>query len=233
VENSQAVVYKTPHVLFELNDIRGGVVPVGPYAGRPAIFVDVAGCNLQCSWCTSNLNIRLSLAASEVVSRVEVLARSAVHTKLVVISGGEPLRQFIAPLISSLNLVQFDVVIETAGTLWVEDLGPLFENTNNAIVCSPKTAILAKGIARYIKHLVYICTSGSNCVRDGLPVRGVQRALPQAQCRVVRPRDVRSDFPLNEVYVRPCIDGNLSANTTAAQAVCERFGYRLTVPVCR
>jgi organic radical activating enzyme len=69
------------------------------------------------------------MALAEILTTVKKLKT---NEQLIVITGGEPLRQPIAPLCETLIAEQFKVQIETNGTLWRE-LPEAVE-----IVCSPK-----------------------------------------------------------------------------------------------
>ena len=118
----------------------------GPFAGRPALFVRFAGCNLQCSFCDTEFE---SSAWYPTFSEL----RGAIHTKLdakstymendelvtslVVLTGGEPFRQNIVPLVKQLLQDGFTVQVETAGTLSWSNFP--FEDDECHVVVSPKT----------------------------------------------------------------------------------------------
>ncbi|MDE3061158.1 MAG: 7-carboxy-7-deazaguanine synthase QueE, partial [Pseudomonadota bacterium] len=102
----------------------------GPYAGQPAVFVRLGGCNLACAFCDTDFEDFSALGLDEIIGEVKRLAEGV--RRLVVMTGGEPLRQNIAPLCEALLAKGFKVQIETNGTLWRE-LPQAVE-----IVCSPK-----------------------------------------------------------------------------------------------
>lgn len=102
----------------------------GPYAGWPAVFVRLGGCNLACDFCDTDFEGYVEMALNEVTAQVKALAGET--RRLAVITGGEPLRQNISPLCEALLAEGFKVQIETNGTLYRE-LPPEVE-----IVCSPK-----------------------------------------------------------------------------------------------
>ncbi len=85
------------------------------HAGRPCVFVRLTGCNLRCRWCDSEYTFtggeRMSL--DDVVALVK-----SYGTKLVEITGGEPLAQQEAfDLIRRLCDDGFEVLIETSGSI--------------------------------------------------------------------------------------------------------------------
>jgi 7-carboxy-7-deazaguanine synthase len=85
------------------------------FAGRPCIFVRLAGCNLRCSWCDSEYTFKggYKLSDDEVVAEIEKLA----PVKLIEFTGGEPLLQEreLIPLMQRLLNSGYELMIETSG----------------------------------------------------------------------------------------------------------------------
>ena len=85
------------------------------FAGRPCIFVRLAGCNLRCSWCDSEYTFKggYKLSEDEVFAEIEKLA----PVKLVEFTGGEPLLQEreLIPLMERLLVSGYELMIETSG----------------------------------------------------------------------------------------------------------------------
>lgn len=109
----------------------------GIYAGYPAVFVRLGGCNLACSFCDTEFEKYQNLSLAEILDYVVKLARNEVgeiSKKLVVITGGEPMRQPISRLCEELIRLDFLVQIETNGTLFRK----LPEQVK--IICSPKVS---------------------------------------------------------------------------------------------
>lgn len=102
----------------------------GPFAGYPAVFIRLSGCNLACHFCDTEFEQFAPRGLAEILAEVTALAGST-H-RLVVITGGEPLRQNIAPLCEALLAAGLQVQIETNGTIW-RDLPHGVQ-----VVCSPK-----------------------------------------------------------------------------------------------
>ncbi len=90
------------------------------FAGRPCIFVRLAGCNLRCSWCDSEYTFTggYKLSEDEVVAEIAKLA----PVKLVEFTGGEPLLQEreVIPLMQRLLGSGYELMIETSGERPVE-----------------------------------------------------------------------------------------------------------------
>ncbi len=101
----------------------------GPYAGHPAVFIRLGGCNLACHFCDTEFESFKPMALAAMLDKVDELGGRA---RLVVITGGEPLRQNIIPLCDALLAQGLTVQIETNGTLF-QPLPP-----DVKIICSPK-----------------------------------------------------------------------------------------------
>jgi 7-carboxy-7-deazaguanine synthase len=85
------------------------------FAGRPCIFVRLAGCNLRCAWCDSEYTFKggYKLTEDEVVDEVEKLT----PVRLIEFTGGEPMLQEreLIPLMQRLLASGFELMIETSG----------------------------------------------------------------------------------------------------------------------
>ena len=85
------------------------------FAGRPCIFVRLAGCNLRCSWCDSEYTFKggYKLSEDEVVIEIEKLA----PVQLIEFTGGEPMLQEreLVPLMQRLMVNGYELMIETSG----------------------------------------------------------------------------------------------------------------------
>lgn len=110
----------------------------GAQAGRPAVFLRFAGCNLWsghertraadaasapcAAWCDTDFVGGSKFTASEVVSLCVKSLEGAAPGWLVA-TGGEPLLQLDAPLVSALHDAGFVVAVETNGTRRADGLG--------------------------------------------------------------------------------------------------------------
>jgi 7-carboxy-7-deazaguanine synthase len=107
----------------------------GPYTGHPSVFIRLGGCNLACEFCDTEFESYYNLSVEKIIEETSRLSKNdegKIVRKLVVITGGEPLRQPIENLCQELLKLNFLVQIETNGTLF-RDLPPEIK-----IICSPK-----------------------------------------------------------------------------------------------
>jgi len=193
----------------------------GPFSGHPAVFVRLAGCNLACYWCDTDFESSTwHPSLDELLEKIK--AERPDFCDLIVITGGEPFRQNIAPLIVKLLSQNLRVQIETNGTLWL----PLPISDRLHIVCSPKTPRLNSELERRIGSYKYVLAADQIDQEDGLPSFSTQKR-DQSQ-RLARPRPGLQA----PVYVVPMDsqDAALNAlNVAATVDVALKFGYRLTL----
>ncbi len=215
----------------------------GPYSGQPATFIRLAGCNLACTYCDTEFesNIGNRLTPSAIVSAVHLNAQVAKYPsaalQLVVLTGGEPLRQDCSKLVAALLEAGVKhVQIETAGTLWREELLPFIASHKLDIVCSPKTPKIHPMIMRYCHHFKYVIEKGRTSPEDGLPVGGTQVGNWMIAQRIARPWDIEEHelVPNTTVWVSPCDAHDptgLATNNNVLEAVkiAMRYGYRLSL----
>src|SRR5262249_22546121 len=114
----------------------------GPSAGQQAVFVRLSNCNLACTWCDTPYTwdwARFDRAAEQHPTTVEnVCGWVLVHrTRLVVITGGEPLlqRRTLLPLVDPLAEAGRRIEVETNGTITPQ---PALAAAVSAFNVSPK-----------------------------------------------------------------------------------------------
>lgn len=183
----------------------------GPFCGQPAVFVRLAGCNLQCPSCdTEYTEGRTNRAPWQIQESVRALNPGKRIGTLVVITGGEPFRQNIWPLISLLvGNGNFRVQIETNGTL-----APpinMFKHRDLTVVCSPKTGKVNPQLYPFIDAYKYVLSHDSMDL-DGLPIRALNHT---ASPRVARPH---KGF-VGPVYLQPMDSKDEEENAKNLRAV--------------
>jgi 7-carboxy-7-deazaguanine synthase len=116
----------------------------GPFAGRPAVFLRLAHCNLACSFCDTSFDQGQVLTFDEVLAQIAQKRRDFYTSRglllppqstsnLLVITGGEPLLQRnITKFVHMARDAGYEVQIETNGTVY------RYLHIAARIVCSPK-----------------------------------------------------------------------------------------------
>lgn len=167
----------------------------GPFAGQPALFLRLAGCNLQCPLCDTEYTQGAEPISYE---RLRMRLRYAKNREddLLVITGGEPFRQSIGPLIESALELGWRVQVETNGTLW----RPIPLHRRLYIVCSPKAGGVNKKLWPHIDALKYVVHADSIDPDDGLPILALDH--PNAG-RVARPHPELWRGRPSDIYIQP------------------------------
>ena len=101
--------------MLKVNEIFNSFQGEGVYAGTPATFLRLSGCNLNCSFCDTDFKDYDELSVS-MVKNIIVENMEKHKTDILVITGGEPLLQYdeVNQLINQLN---YKVQVETNGTI--------------------------------------------------------------------------------------------------------------------
>jgi 7-carboxy-7-deazaguanine synthase len=179
----------------------------GIYVGMPAVFIRLGGCNLACNFCDTEFESFQTQSLDIIMA--EVTRHEAI--KLVVITGGEPLRQPIGALCAALLAAGRIVQIETNGTLW-RDLPDGVD-----IVCSPKVSarryhVLRPDLLARVSALKFLISAQDEAYHDVPDVGQGGRDIP--------------------VYLQPmdAYDEAMNAeNRARAVALCLAHGYRLSL----
>jgi len=202
---------------LDIVDIFRTIQGEGPFTGHPAVFIRLAGCVLRCPGCdTDYTSVRERMTPETVIQEVERFR----PTPLIVITGGEPLRQNLNTLVHILIRTNHKVQIETNGRLMDYQLP--FDDINFSVVCSPKGKVNPV-LARRIKAYKYIIRAGDTDDKDGLPTSVLENGE-------------RPDRPLKDsqslVYIQPYDEHNEEKNKANIQATIEsslKFGYIISL----
>ncbi|MGH7708195.1 MAG: 7-carboxy-7-deazaguanine synthase QueE [Vulcanimicrobiaceae bacterium] len=104
--------------MLALAEIFTSIQGEGTHTGRAAVFVRLAGCNLNCRFCDTDYAVRSFASIADVVAQVRELGGNC---PMVVLTGGEPLIQTESSgLIDALRADGRRVHIESNGTVAVD-----------------------------------------------------------------------------------------------------------------
>ena len=99
---------------MKINEIFKSIQGETSYAGLPSAFVRVTGCNLRCNYCDTTYAYEEGKEMS-LSTILECIAR--LKTKIVCVTGGEPLSNNDTPLLLEELLVKnYTVLVETNGS---------------------------------------------------------------------------------------------------------------------
>lgn len=106
--------------IFNMNEMFYSLQGEGHFAGFPAVFIRLSGCNLNCSWCDTNHQVNERVSIQEIRFRIFNLIKDVYDMTdvIFVITGGEPTIQNYGFLVLSLrSLFPFNIItMETNGT---------------------------------------------------------------------------------------------------------------------
>lgn len=203
----------------------------GPFAGLPSVFVRLAGCWLKCHFCDTEFmsNINSYWTPQQIVDEIVINCRNGAP-KLVVLTGGDPMRQNIVPLVKLLEEKRFEVQIETAGIGWtpgLEDYCTPFVGSTS-IVVSPKTGKVHPEIETWAVAWKYIIDTDDLIDEiDGLPNSSTQ--VLGARQRLARPPE---GFDRQSIYLQPCDRVDPVRNRRNVELVTKlalQHGYRVSL----
>jgi organic radical activating enzyme len=198
----------------------------GPFTGHRAVFIRLAGCNLKCPQCDTDYTTGRSFrSVANIIA--EVKEKSKNEKILVVITGGEPFRQQITPLVSVLRSEGYVVQIESNGTLPPPSIKLKLWLSQHSVhlVISPKTGKIHTETEEVATALKYVVTEGCVNFVDGLPIRALGHpASPQ----LARPSRI---IP---IYIQPADqqdEGLNRANMKTALKSSQQHGHILQLQI--
>lgn len=196
----------------------------GPYAGERAVFIRLAGCNLQCPGCdTEYMAYRRRVSESTIMRAVHEATPTLYTNKkpLIVITGGEPFRQSIFGLVAAALASGYPVQVETNGVVIPEIGLATMVAAGLKVVVSPKTSRIHPAWGQYAAAFKYVLQEGNVLEDDLLPV---QALLHKATPHVARPP---AGFR-GPIYVNPMDEKDEAANQANLALVARaalRHGY--------
>lgn len=219
-----------PQGFLQVHEVFYTLQGEGPHAGLPAVFVRLTGCNLRCWFCDTKWDDEHDalISPQHLVDRVASVMPD--HCKLIVVTGGEPMRQRLSPFLKLFWKSHPDVTVqlETAGTLWQEDLFPLMETREDGscrleFIVSPKTARINPNVWRVARGFKYIMRHRQVDPKDGLPLMNTQVGKNADGIPLAKPR------PGAEVFLSPCDEYNNEdnkRNIALVARIAKQYGYR-------
>ncbi len=200
----------------------------GPFTGVPAVFVRLGGCNLQCPGCDTEYTKGAEQMTLEVLaSNIVYILDGNITTNLIVITGGEPFRQNIAPFVNRAMSNDFEVQIETNGSMPPQ--GDF--TTMPTIICSPKTSKLNPKLVPHITAFKYVANYEQVNFDDGLPLTALEhKATPM----LARPPE---HFE-GDIYLQPMdmtehydeeIEGSLEEQSVHAEDLAGKTAFHNSV----
>lgn len=203
----------TRGMTLRVNSIFYTIQGEGPFVGHPSVFVRLQGCNLQCPLCDTEYSTGKVLTVKDICDEVSqvIACDTADYIPLVVITGGEPFRQTIGPLIEELFNFGYPVQIETNGTLF--DPTVPYCNDSLTIVCSPKAGKVNHNLQPYIDVYKYVLHKDSINPDDGLPLLALDHSAKPMLARphngfegpiYIQPVDTQ-DVIENQLHLRAAV----------------------------
>jgi organic radical activating enzyme len=196
--------------ILQVQEIFHTIQGEGPFVGVPAIFVRLGGCNLACEFCDTEFESFQAMELEQILQEILELQEGN-KTSLVVITGGEPMRQSIELFCQMLIARSFAVQLETNGSIF----RTLPQEVS--IVCSPKPG-------KY----------GYSMIRPDLLERlaAIKFLVSKNLANYSQIADVgQNEFNI-PVYVQPmdeCDEEKNSHNTLFAIELAQKHGYRLSL----
>lgn len=203
----------------------------GPFAGHRAIFVRLAGCNLQCPGCdTEYTEGRRQIPMRSLVSKIVDTHQKSSYDNypfpLIVITGGEPLRQTIGPFVEELLKLGYPVQIESNGMFPPDKaLEDLFNWCKPflTLVVSPKTAKVNPKTAEIAACFKYVMQAEYVDPEDGLPMFALEHFKGGKPARPPK----RTKIYLNPYDEKDTVRN--AANLAACAESCKKYGHILGV----
>ncbi len=114
----------TDNPTLQITEIFRSIQGESTHAGRPCIFIRLSGCPLRCTYCDTAYAFAsgTTTTINDILTQITDLDN---HTKLIEITGGEPLAQHnVHDLMTRLCDAKYTVLLETCGALDIRPCDP-------------------------------------------------------------------------------------------------------------
>lgn len=135
--------------MLKINEIYESIQGESTLAGLPCTFIRLTYCNLRCSYCDTEYAFYegKDMEFDEILARVKELGNN-----LVELTGGEPLVQKESlPLMKQLCDLGYAVMLETGGSLPIQDIDPRVKIIMD-IKC-PSSRMMKKNLYSNLEHI--------------------------------------------------------------------------------
>jgi len=189
------------HAMLSVNETFVSIQGEGGLIGSPTLFIRLDGCPLRCTWCDTPY--ALAGDAGQSMSTEELVALAAGHHHIV-ITGGEPLAQDIAPLVEAL-CANNHITVETSGTIFADLPGVALFSISPKVGTSgytPKPAVLRKFCATAAgrMQLKFVIGDARDLAEAAALLTSLGDALPARTPVVLQPESGRAGS--GESYLR-------------------------------
>ena len=178
--------------MLSVNETFVSIQGEGGLIGSPALFIRLDGCPLRCTWCDTPY--ALEGDAGKPMTTEELAALAADHHHIV-ITGGEPLAQDIAPLVEALR--GNHITVETSGTIFADLPGVALFSISPKVGTSgytPKPAVLRKfcATASGRMQLKFVIGDARDLAEAATLLSSLAEALPANTPVVLQPESGRA-----------------------------------------
>ena len=135
--------------MLKINEIFHSIQGESTYAGRRCVFVRLTYCNLRCTYCDTEyaFNEGTDISIETIIDEIKQY-----DCKLVEVTGGEPLMQDESlELMKSLCDLNFEVMLETGGSLPIEDVDERVKIIMD--LKTPSSGMMKKNLYENIKFI--------------------------------------------------------------------------------
>ena len=106
--------------ILKINEIFKSIQGESTHMGIPCAFIRLTYCNLRCTYCDTEYSFHegKDMSISEILNEIKPM-----NTKLVEVTGGEPmLQENVIPLMKELLKNRYEVLLETSGAISLKDV---------------------------------------------------------------------------------------------------------------
>ncbi len=182
-----------PVQTLNVNEVFFSIQGEGSLIGAPTMFIRLDGCPLRCAWCDTPY--ALAGDAGKTMT-IDALHAATARFRHIVITGGEPLLQDIAPLVASLG-PQRHITVETSGTIFADLREVSLFSISPKVGTSgynPKPLVLRKfcATAEGRLQLKFVIADDRDLGEALACVEGISDALPPKTPIILQPESGRA-----------------------------------------